>query len=47
MENVRGFDSQSYHDPVLQAELCIIATTNILDSFVHVWAEVLLLGVPN
>lgn len=46
MENIRECNSQCYHERVLQMELCNIATTNILNSFVRVGAEVLLLGVP-
>lgn len=44
MENLRGCNSQSYHEGVLEVELCTVATT-ILGSFVCV--GVLLLGVPT
>lgn len=44
MENLRGYNSQSYHEGVLEVELCTVATT-LLGSFVCV--GVLLLGVPT
>lgn len=44
MENLRGYNSQSYYEGVLEVELCTVATT-ILGSFVCV--GVLLLGVPT
>lgn len=46
MENLRGYNSQSYHEGVLEVELCTVATT-ILGSFVCVGEEVLLLGAPT
>lgn len=47
MENAREYNSQCYHEGILQVELYNIAITNILSSFVRVGAEVLLLGLPT